>query len=47
MTGYDGAYVAEFLIEKGCAVRAIKRPAFLFNTQRIDHCYEKNPVISG
>ncbi|MDD4431962.1 MAG: GDP-mannose 4,6-dehydratase [Bacteroidales bacterium] len=42
ITGYDGAYVAEFLIEKGCEVHEINWPAFLFNTQRINHCYEKS-----
>ncbi len=40
ITGQDGAYLAEFLIEKGYEVHGIKRRASLFNTQRIDHLYE-------
>ena len=40
VTGQDGSYLAEFLIEKGYEVHGIKRRASLFNTQRIDHIYE-------
>jgi GDPmannose 4,6-dehydratase len=40
ITGQDGAYLAEFLIEKGYEVHGIKRRASLFNTHRIDHLYE-------
>jgi GDPmannose 4,6-dehydratase len=40
ITGQDGSYLAEFLIEKGYEVHGIKRRASLFNTQRIDHIYE-------
>jgi GDPmannose 4,6-dehydratase len=40
ITGQDGSYLAEFLLEKGYEVHGIKRRASLFNTQRIDHIYE-------
>ena len=40
ITGQDGAYLAEFLIEKGYVVHGIKRRTSLFNTQRIDHLYQ-------
>ena len=40
ITGQDGAYLAELLIEKGYEVHGIKRRASLFNTNRIDHLYE-------
>lgn len=40
ITGQDGAYLAEFLIEKGYEVHGIKRRSSLFNTQRIDHLYD-------
>jgi len=40
ITGQDGAYLAEFLIDKGYEVHGIKRRASLFNTQRIDHLYQ-------
>lgn len=40
ITGQDGAYLAEFLLEKGYEVHGIKRRSSLFNTQRIDHIYE-------
>lgn len=39
ITGQDGAYLAEFLLEKGYTVHGIKRRASLFNTDRIDHLY--------
>jgi GDPmannose 4,6-dehydratase len=39
ITGQDGAYLAEFLLEKGYEVHGIKRRASLFNTDRIDHLY--------
>jgi GDPmannose 4,6-dehydratase len=39
ITGQDGAYLADFLIEKGYQVHGIKRRSSLFNTQRIDHIY--------
>jgi GDPmannose 4,6-dehydratase len=40
VTGQDGSYLAEFLLEKGYEVHGIKRRASLFNTQRIDHIYQ-------
>ena len=39
ITGQDGAYLAEFLLEKGYEVHGIKRRTSLFNTARIDHLY--------
>ena len=46
ITGQDGAYLAEFLLDKGYVVHGIKRRASLFNTDRIDHLFhdvhEKN-----
>jgi len=39
ITGQDGSYLAEFLLEKGYIVHGIKRRASLFNTARIDHLY--------
>ena len=40
ITGQDGSYLAEFLLEKGYEVHGIKRRSSLFNTQRVDHIYE-------
>ena len=40
ITGQDGSYLAELLIEKGYAVHGIKRRASSFNTARIDHLYQ-------
>jgi len=45
ITGQDGAYLAEFLLNKGYEVHGIKRRSSLFNTQRIEHIYE-DPHIS-
>jgi GDPmannose 4,6-dehydratase len=39
ITGQDGAYLAEFLLDKGYEVHGIRRRASLFNTDRIDHLY--------
>ncbi len=39
VTGQDGAYLAEFLLDKGYAVHGIRRRTSLFNTARIDHLY--------
>ncbi len=39
ITGQDGAYLAEFLLQKGYAVHGVKRRTSLFNTDRIDHLY--------
>jgi GDPmannose 4,6-dehydratase len=46
ITGQDGSYLAELLLEKGYEVHGIKRRASLFNTQRIDHIYE-DPQIEN
>ena len=40
VTGQDGAYLAEFLLNKGYTVHGIKRRSSLFNTNRIDHLYK-------
>ena len=40
ITGQDGAYLAELLLEKGYEVHGIKRRSSMFNTQRVDHLYE-------
>jgi GDPmannose 4,6-dehydratase len=40
ITGQDGSYLAEFLLEKGYEVHGLRRRASLFNTQRIDHLYD-------
>jgi nucleoside-diphosphate-sugar epimerase len=39
VTGQDGSYLAEFLLEKGYTVHGIKRRSSQFNTQRVDHIY--------
>lgn len=40
ITGQDGAYLAEFLLEKGYEVHGIKRRSSLLNTNRVDHLYQ-------
>ena len=40
ITGQDGSYLAEFLLEKGYTVHGIKRRSSSFNTQRVDHIYQ-------
>ena len=49
ITGQDGSYLAEFLLEKGYEVHGIKRRSSSLNTQRIDHIYadphEDNPKL--
>ncbi len=40
ITGQDGAYLAEFLLDKGYVVHGIRRRTSLFNTDRIDHLYQ-------
>jgi GDPmannose 4,6-dehydratase len=39
ITGQDGSYLAEFLLERGYVVHGLKRRASSFNTQRLDHIY--------
>jgi GDPmannose 4,6-dehydratase len=46
VTGQDGSYLAEFLLNKGYEVHGIKRRSSLFNTDRIDHLY-KDPHVEG
>ena len=46
VTGQDGSYLAEFLLDKGYLVHGIKRRSSQFNTQRIDHIYE-DPFIDN
>lgn len=46
ITGQDGAYLSELLLEKGYEVHGIKRRSSLFNTDRIDHLYQ-DPHKSG
>ena len=40
VTGQDGSYLAEFLLEKGYEVHGLKRRTSLFNTARIEHLYQ-------
>ena len=56
ITGQDGSYLAELLLEKGYIVHGIKRRASSFNTSRVDHIYQdphidnarfKKPVMAG
>jgi GDPmannose 4,6-dehydratase len=46
ITGQDGSYLAELLLEKGYEVHGIKRRASSFNTERIDHIYE-DPLFNN
>ena len=46
ITGQDGSYLAELLLEKGYEVHGLKRRASLFNTNRIDHLYS-DPNVTG
>lgn len=47
ITGQDGSYLAELLLEKGYTVHGIVRRSSSFNTGRIDHIYNKNPNLKG
>ena len=47
ITGQDGAYLAELLLDKGYAVHGIKRRSSSLNTQRIDHIYEDPHLENG
>jgi len=44
VTGQDGSYLAELLLEKGYVVHGVKRRASLFNTERVDHIYQDPQV---
>ena len=46
VTGQDGTYLSEFLLNKGYIVHGVKRRTSLINTQRIDHLYN-NPSFQG
>ena len=46
VTGQDGAYISELLLNKGYEVHGIKRRTSLINTQRVDHLYH-DPHIDG
>jgi GDPmannose 4,6-dehydratase len=45
ITGQDGAYLADFLLNQGYIVHGVKRRSSLFNTDRIDHLYQ-DPHVS-
>jgi len=45
ITGQDGSYLAEFLLEKGYRVYGLQRRISTFNTERIDHLYDKPPYL--
>ncbi len=47
VTGQDGAYLAELLLQKGYEVHGIKRRSSLFNTGRIDHLYQDPHILSN
>ncbi len=47
ITGQDGSYLAEFLLDKGYEVHGIKRRASSLNTQRVDHIYEDSQTDSA
>ena len=46
ITGQDGSYLAEFLLDKNYEVHGIKRRASLFNTERVDHIYQDPHVVN-
>ena len=46
ITGQDGSYLAEFLIEKGYIVHGIIRRSSSFNTGRINHLYNDNQILN-
>ena len=46
VTGQDGAYLAEFLLQKGYIVHGVKRRSSLFNTARIDRLIEALLVVN-
>jgi len=46
VTGQDGSYLAEFLLKKGYKVYGLQRRASTFNTERIDHLYDKKPYLN-
>ncbi len=46
ITGQDGSYLAEFLLDKGYEVHGLKRRSSTFNTQRIDHIYQDPHTVN-
>ncbi|EHY18470.1 GDP-D-mannose dehydratase, NAD(P)-binding protein [Escherichia coli DEC15E] len=46
ITGQDGSYLAELLLEKGYEVHGIKRRASSFNTERVDHIYQDSHLAN-
>ena len=44
VTGQDGAYLSEFLLNKGYIVHGIKRRSSSFNTNRIDHLFQEKSI---
>ncbi|SVE41150.1 uncharacterized protein METZ01_LOCUS494004, partial [marine metagenome] len=46
ITGQDGSYLAEFLLEKGYEVHGVKRRTSLINTSRIDHIYQDPHILN-
>ena len=47
ITGQDGAYLSEFLLNKGYIIHGIKRRSSSFNTQRIDHLFQEKSKNSS
>ena len=47
ITGQDGSYLAEYLLDKGYTVHGIKRKSSSFNTNRIDHIYKDTHLSSN
>src|ERR1700747_646628 len=47
ITGQDGSYLAELLLDKGYEVHGLKRRSSSFNTDRVDHIYEDFHATSG
>ena len=47
ITGQDGSYLAEFLLEKGYEVHGVKRRASSLNTQRVDHLFEEPHILNA
>ena len=47
ITGQDGSYLAEYLLDKGYKVHGIKRKSSSFNTNRIDHIYKDTHLSSN
>ena len=46
ITGQDGSYLAELLLERGYEVHGMKRRTSMFNTKRIDHIFEDKKILT-